>query len=73
MKISYASGGTREIEQDIDLVTEKLSSEFGPDFVHVNGLIWENDGSSYNDDGARAVAELLSDDGERMTDFLPES
>lgn len=70
MKIKYASGGVKMIKGDIDLVTENLAEEFGPDFIHSNGLIWENDGSSEDDDGKNAVAELLDDDGERMTDFL---
>lgn len=72
MKIKYAKGGVKEIEADVDLVTENLTAEFGPDFVHYNGLIWESDAESTNDDGANAVAELLDDEGDRMTDFLSE-
>lgn len=71
MIIKYATGGQRDIDQDIDLVTTKLSEEFGPDFIHCNGLIWEADDHWENDDGANAVAVLLDNDGNRLTNFLP--
>ncbi len=68
MKIKYADGTCRECGNEQD-VRNCLAIELPDGFVTYAGLVWRTEEESENDDGQRAVAEILDDTGNRADDF----
>lgn len=69
MKIKYADGTARNTSDNRDDVISCLDTDLPAGYVIYNGLVWESEELSENDDGQKAVAEILNDDGTRNSDF----
>lgn len=70
MKIQYNDETSRITANDRETIENLIREDIGADAVIYAGLVWEDEGSSENDDGAKAVAKLWNDDGTEFTDEL---
>ena len=69
MKIKYADGTARNCSDSYDDIINCLNIDLPGGYVIYSGLVWNSDEESENDDGKNAVAELVTDDGERAEYF----
>ena len=69
MRIKYADGTARSTSDDRDDIINCLELDLPDGYVIFDGLVWDSEEDSENDDGQKAVAEILNDDGTRNTEF----
>jgi hypothetical protein len=70
MKIQYTDGTSRITANDRETIENLIQEDIGADAVIYAGLVWADEESSVNDDGAKAVAKLWNDDGTEFIDEL---
>jgi hypothetical protein len=69
MRIKYADGTARNTSDNRDDIINCLEMDLPDGYVIYSGLVWDSEEDSENDDGQKAVAEILNDDGTRNSDF----
>lgn len=70
MKTQYTDGTSRITSDDREVIENIIREDVGENAVIYSGLVWADEESSENDDGAKAVAKLWNDDGSEFTDEL---